>query len=45
MARKRNSDEFKQEAVAMTRLPGVTLQQVGAIVRPTPGTSRAHGVV
>jgi transposase len=28
MARRRYSDEYKGEAVAMTRLPGTTLQQV-----------------
>jgi len=30
MARRRYSDEYKREAVAMTRSPGTTLQQVAS---------------
>jgi transposase len=30
MARRKYSDEYKQEAVALTRLPGATIQAVAA---------------
>jgi len=38
MARRKCSDEYTREAVALTRLPGATLQQFGLAVtsiRPT----------